>query len=369
MNLYDRRRALALALGLVPPFWMSRRASAADATTGSVMGESGHPVAGARVGTSFSLARTLQDTGVNVGYGSPAVLSDTRGTFSLPTASIKYSHVLVAAGPDGTLGFATREESTPTRIVLKKPARLRVEVVKRFGHTHPFSIDLMSAGSAVAYGSWQGAVAEFVMPQGALQLAGVGDPESVAVTENLTLSVDRAVSVRLELQPAAWARNLGKPAPGFTPTDVHNWPSSKPFISPQGKWVLVTFWATWCLPCVREMPELMDFYSEHSSLRGKFELIAVHSPDGASFAGIAPQYQRLVQVWKGRSIPFPMVFDSTGTTQKAWGADAYPMAILVDPAGKIVGAGNLDGLKQRLGIGRRSVSTPTDLPTGKTRPG
>jgi thiol-disulfide isomerase/thioredoxin len=31
----------------------------------------------------------------------------------------------------------------------------------------------------------------------------------------------------------------------------------------QGKWVLVNFWATWCPPCLEEMPELQAFHDNH----------------------------------------------------------------------------------------------------------
>ena len=31
----------------------------------------------------------------------------------------------------------------------------------------------------------------------------------------------------------------------------------------RGKWVVLNFWATWCPPCLKEIPELVDFHDEH----------------------------------------------------------------------------------------------------------
>jgi thiol-disulfide isomerase/thioredoxin len=314
-----------------------------------VVDERGEPIAGARVGTSFTLARTFGATKVQISYADPPVVSDRAGSFNIPAAAIAYTQVLVAAGSDGTLGFANRQNSAPTRIVLRKPALLKVQIEKNFGHPRTFSIDLVAAGSAVGYGSVTGAAAEFIVPQGALELTGPGDPESIAVRQRLVLTADTPVSVRFELQPTSWARNLGRPAPSFTPTDVHNWPTTKPFSTPRGKWVFVTFWATWCGPCVKEMPELIDFYEKNAAVRKNFEIIGVHSADGASFAAIQGAYSHLVSVW-GEPVPFPLIFDSSGETHKRWGIEAYPTNLLIDPEGHLVGAATVEDLAAKLGV-------------------
>lgn len=50
-------------------------------------------------------------------------------------------------------------------------------------------------------------------------------------------------------------------APDFTLEDIHgNMVSLKDF---EGKVILLDFWATWCAPCVKEMPLLQDLYEAH----------------------------------------------------------------------------------------------------------
>ena len=43
----------------------------------------------------------------------------------------------------------------------------------------------------------------------------------------------------------------------------------KPFDLAQhrGKWVIVNYWATWCAPCIKEMPEISDFVKTHKNVQ------------------------------------------------------------------------------------------------------
>lgn len=34
----------------------------------------------------------------------------------------------------------------------------------------------------------------------------------------------------------------------------------------QGKWLVINFWATWCAPCLKEMPDLESFYQNHKEI-------------------------------------------------------------------------------------------------------
>jgi thiol-disulfide isomerase/thioredoxin len=314
-----------------------------------VVDAAGRPVAGAKVGTAFRLASSFAKTQTIIGWGQPAVVSDVAGAFSIPAAPIRYTRVLVAAGSDGSMGFIVRGPSAPLEIRLAKPVQLDLEVVKTFGSRRPIAFDLMAGGSALGYGEAAMGITAFVVPAGSVELHA-HDAESIANVTKLSLDAHEATHLKLELQPTAWARNVGKPAPGFTPTDLQNTRPGESLEALRGKWVLVDFWAKWCVPCIEEMPKFISFYEKHAAKHDQFDIVGVHSPDGASLAAIRSDYDSLVKRgWSGKQLPFPLVFDSTGNTQKRWGIEVYPTTLLVDPEGRIVGLGTLDDLARALG--------------------
>jgi thiol-disulfide isomerase/thioredoxin len=52
--------------------------------------------------------------------------------------------------------------------------------------------------------------------------------------------------------------NRGKPL-----VDIHNQPWR--FADYKGKWIVVNYWASWCKPCITEVPELEAFYQAHKN--------------------------------------------------------------------------------------------------------
>lgn len=60
-------------------------------------------------------------------------------------------------------------------------------------------------------------------------------------------------------------------APSFSATDIHN--KKIGLDDFKGKYVLLNFWASWCIPCIKEMPELKSFLKKYGS-QG-FEIITV----------------------------------------------------------------------------------------------
>jgi peroxiredoxin len=93
-----------------------------------------------------------------------------------------------------------------------------------------------------------------------------------------------------------------------------------------GQPVIVTFWATNCPSCLKEIPDFLDLY-QHFHAQG-LEIIAVSMPYDIPSHVVALK-QRL-------AIPYPLVLDLQGKINAAFGGVALtPTSFLISPDGKI----------------------------------
>lgn len=95
----------------------------------------------------------------------------------------------------------------------------------------------------------------------------------------------------------------------------------------QGKPVLITFWATSCPGCIKEMPHLIELYNELHS-KG-LEIIGIAMPQDR------PDY--VMEMVKRKKVPYLISFDLKGEAVKAFGnVSLTPTTFLIDNKGKIV---------------------------------
>ncbi len=93
----------------------------------------------------------------------------------------------------------------------------------------------------------------------------------------------------------------------------------------RGKVVLVHFWATWCPPCVEELPQLEKLYR---TLRGKdFEVLAVNVDDDAE-RSVTPFLAK-------NTVSFPVLFDPGGALARKYGTIKFPETYVLDRGGKV----------------------------------
>ncbi len=121
----------------------------------------------------------------------------------------------------------------------------------------------------------------------------------------------------------------GTPAPDFTFPGLDG---KKVSLSDyRGKVVLVNIWATWCPPCVEEMPSMEKLYQKFKG--ENFEILAV-SIDEPGLKAVAPFMRK-------SNLTFPALIDSEGAIKAVYGITGVPESFIVDKQGilikKIVG--------------------------------
>jgi thiol-disulfide isomerase/thioredoxin len=108
----------------------------------------------------------------------------------------------------------------------------------------------------------------------------------------------------------------------------------------KGKYVLVDFWASWCVPCRAGNPHLLSLYSKYKNKGKGLEIISVSDDDGHPGAWKKAVDKDGIGVWKHilRGLKYDgKNFDRTNDISDRYGIHSLPTKILIDPSGMIIG--------------------------------
>jgi thiol-disulfide isomerase/thioredoxin len=116
----------------------------------------------------------------------------------------------------------------------------------------------------------------------------------------------------------------------------------------KGKVIVVDFWATWCGPCVGEMPHMKQLYGEYKDKGVQFIGVSLDQPESAG--GL----KALKEFVAKNEIGWPQYYQGKGWESefsKSWGIMSIPHVFLIDKQGKVVtteGRGQLETLLPKL---------------------
>lgn len=143
---------------------------------------------------------------------------------------------------------------------------------------------------------------------------------------------------------------VGKPAPALGGKTV----LGEPFdLGASDRWTVVNFFATWCVPCIKEHPELKAFAAEHAKT-GDAQVVSVVYDD---------KPEQVKEFFDTKGGDWTVVDSDEGRTAVDWGVAKVPESYLVTPTGvvveRLVGGVTQKGLDELIAAYEEAAQQPS----------
>lgn len=175
------------------------------------------------------------------------------------------------------------------------------------------------------------------------------------------LAAGTALGARLGGAPAQV--RVGAQAPAFQAATLDGSARIKTLEDYRGQVVLINLWATWCGPCVVEMPSIQRLYDRFRDAGLKVVAVAVDDPG---------YEQRILDFVREHQLTFEILHEGTGRIEATFQTQGIPATFLIGRDGRIrklnLGAADWDSpanravVAQLLGVDSRAEPAPASAP-------
>lgn len=105
-----------------------------------------------------------------------------------------------------------------------------------------------------------------------------------------------------------------------------------------GKTIFLNFWATWCGPCQREMPDIQALYEEYGSNQGDVIILGVANPKTSSNPNNSDvSTEEVIQFINDNGYTYPTIMDTTGELFYQYGISSFPTTFMITKDGLVYG--------------------------------
>lgn len=157
------------------------------------------------------------------------------------------------------------------------------------------------------------------LPSSIERIVTLLDRHSLPATP-VALDADVSIESGIDVAPKSFQASL-KPVRIDLPDITGNRVIREDYV---GKVTLINFWATWCPPCVEEIPSLNRLRLKMADL--PFELISVNYAEGDT---------NIRSFLESVEVDFPVLLDRDGEFARQWNVISYPSTFIIDPKGTI----------------------------------
>lgn len=95
----------------------------------------------------------------------------------------------------------------------------------------------------------------------------------------------------------------------------------------KGKVIFLNFWATWCPPCKKEMPDIENIYKEYGENKKNVVILGVNSE----------KENEVKKFLKDKGYTFPTVIDENSEVMRKYFIQAFPTSFVIDKEGNVYG--------------------------------